>query len=148
MTNSAVTQNLAFDNSMKSEAGALMVLNKTIESYVTKNPLLAFAIEYKSQSKFIGVCGMSLVDKYSVEIFYAFLPDFWGKGLATETLIALRDYLMTFKDIKKLHGYIRPSNIASIKVVEKAKFVRKTLVDKEYFSEKVYLYTFNNTANS
>jgi len=144
MTNEAITQNLAFDNSMKTEAGALKVFNKTIDSYETKNPLLAFAVEHKSGNKFIGICGMSLVDKYSVEIFYAFLPDFWGKGFATETLIRLKDYLATDKKLKKMHAYIRPSNIASMKVAEKAEFVRKALVDKEYFDGKVYDYTFNN----
>lgn len=144
MTNGIITQNLAFDNSMKTEAGALIVLNNTIKSYETKNPLLAFAIEYKPNNNFIGICGISLVDKYSVEIFYAFLPDFWGKGFATETLIKLRDYLASDSGVKKIHAYIRPSNIASIKVAEKAKFVKDALVNKEYFEEKVYDYIFKN----
>ena len=122
MTNGIITQNLALDNSMKTQAGALLVLNKTIESYATKDSLLAFAIEHKSINTFIGICGISTVDTYSVEIFYAFLPGFWGKGFATETLIKLRDYLASETSVKKIHAYITPSNVAFIEVAGKAKF--------------------------
>jgi len=144
MTNSAITQNLAFDDAMKTAAGALIIFNKTIESYETENHSLAYAIESKPNNKFIGICGISPVYENSVEIFYAFLPDYWGKGFATETLIKLRDHLVNDTGVKKIHAYIRPTNIASVKVAEKAKFAKASLVDKEYFAEKVYDYTFSN----
>jgi ribosomal-protein-alanine N-acetyltransferase len=141
MTNPVITDNLALDSSMKTYEGALTVLDNTIKSYDKKNPLLAFAIELKLDISFIGICGISMFDEHSVEVFYALLPGFWGKGLATETLNLLKRHLLDDKKI--IHAYIRPSNIASIRVAEKAGFVRKSLVTKEYFVEQVYDYEFH-----
>jgi RimJ/RimL family protein N-acetyltransferase len=46
--------------------------------------------------------------------------EFWGKGLATRALTELVDELGT----RPLHAYVAPTNIGSIRVLEKCGFVR------------------------
>jgi RimJ/RimL family protein N-acetyltransferase len=46
--------------------------------------------------------------------------EFWGKGLATQALAELVDDLGT----RPLYAYVAPTNVASIRVLEKCGFVR------------------------
>jgi ribosomal-protein-alanine N-acetyltransferase len=80
------------------------------------------------------------LDHDVTEVFYAFFPNFWGKGFATEILLKLKDYLLQRHDLKEIHAFIKQQNIASIKVAEKAGFTFQGLVTKEGFSAKVFDY--------
>ena len=41
----------------------------------------------------MGCCGANPLDEQAVEIFYAVVPAFWGRGIATEMAQALTSYL-------------------------------------------------------
>jgi ribosomal-protein-alanine N-acetyltransferase len=57
-----------------------------------------------------------------VEIGYALLPEYWGRGLATE--LAIRCVRVGFEAIglRELVGLTRPANLASRRVLEKVGF--------------------------
>ena len=97
---SQVTDYLNFSDVEKTPEGARELLNMTLASYATSNPLLALVITKKASDRFIGSCGFSPLTKdYSCECFYALLPEYWGQGLATEAMKILFDY--GFKQLKK-----------------------------------------------
>ncbi|HEV7330544.1 MAG TPA: GNAT family N-acetyltransferase [Flavisolibacter sp.] len=140
MTNPSITDNLAFDDHLKSKEGALAILNHTIASYNAEQPLLAFAIVAKNNGSFMGACGINFLEQDKAEVFYAFFPEYWGKGFATEVLSKLKAYLVQMHAVKEIHAFIKPGNIASIKVAEKSGFINHGLVAKEGFSNKVFDY--------
>jgi RimJ/RimL family protein N-acetyltransferase len=71
----------------------------------------------------IGYCGLFYFPDVNgtseIEIGYRLVRSAWGKGLATEAAIAVRDYAFTSLRIKRLISIIDPSNIGSMRVAEK-----------------------------
>ncbi len=57
------------------------------------------------------------------EIGYWLLPQYWGKGIMTEVLQALIQYLFRDKKLHRVEALIEEGNAASIKVAEKSGFV-------------------------
>jgi RimJ/RimL family protein N-acetyltransferase len=54
------------------------------------------------------------------EIGYRLMPEFWGKGLATEAVRAWVGHCFTELDLPRVIAIIEPENGASIRVAEKA----------------------------
>ncbi|HZF65082.1 MAG TPA: GNAT family N-acetyltransferase [Chitinophagaceae bacterium] len=140
MTEPLITSNLAFDNSLKSEEGAVAILNQTVESYNSERPLLAFVVTEKISGAFMGACGINFLEPNKAEVFYAFFPEYWGNGFATEVLSKLKDHLVKDHVVKEIHAFITQHNIASMKVAEKCGFRKRGLVTKEGFSSEVFDY--------
>jgi ribosomal-protein-alanine N-acetyltransferase len=71
----------------------------------------------------IGYCGLfffpDVGGQPEIEIGYRFARSAWGQGYATEAALAVRDYAFTTLGIKRLIAMVDPSNVASIRVVEK-----------------------------
>ena len=87
-----------------------------------------FATVEKSSGKFIGWVGLKLnlgekeiLNGYTdfIDIGYRFLPNFWGKGYATEASLASIEY--GFKKLKYnvIYGAADVNNIGSNKVLNK-----------------------------
>lgn len=140
LCNRDVTDNLAFDENMKTAKGAKNLLELTISSYNTENPLLAFAIESYPDKQFLGVSGLNPLNEIEVEIFYALLPESWGKGLATEVLGGYVDYLFGNTSFGAIAAFITRNNDASKKVAEKNGFKNLGLVKNPNFEDEVFLY--------
>jgi ribosomal-protein-alanine N-acetyltransferase len=71
----------------------------------------------------IGDCGIILqqVEGESLyEIGYHLRRDFWGQGLATEAAIACRDWAFANLKTSRLISLIRPENVPSRRVAERA----------------------------
>ena len=79
-----------------------------------------YIVTLKETDEKTGVCGLvkrkGLED---VDIGYAFLPEFWAKGLATEASLAVKNYAKTTIGLKKLAGITYPKNTTSVRVLEK-----------------------------
>ncbi|MBS1786774.1 MAG: GNAT family N-acetyltransferase [Acidobacteria bacterium] len=54
-----------------------------------------------------------------VEVLYGLLPDYWGKGLATEAAEAILQYGFQQLRLERIYAGADPPNIASIKVMER-----------------------------
>lgn len=97
-------------------------------SYIQKGPMESYerlgfglyAVERKGDPAPIGICGLvkreSLED---VDIGFAFLPGFWGKGYAYESASAVMAYGRKTFDLTRLVAVTAPENHASIRVLEK-----------------------------
>lgn len=89
------------------------------------------AIE-KSSGNWIGWTGLKLNfenemngHKNYYDIGYRFMPEYWGKGYATESSIAARDYFFEHFKGEKLCGLAELDNAASCRVLEKIGLDRK-----------------------
>ena len=86
-----------------------------------------FAIEYRSDNRFIGLFGLKLGSpKYKqAEVWYKLHSDHWNKGIATEVLSRIIDY--GFDDLKlhRIQAGCAVENIGSIKVLEKVGMKRE-----------------------
>ena len=59
----------------------------------------------------------------SVEIGYLLLPEYHGKGIGTESLLALIKHIQQFfPTVKNINAIVTDGNVASCKVLEKAGF--------------------------
>jgi len=81
-----------------------------------------YIIKEKSSQKIIGSTGARLVDTVEVVTGYILAKDFWGKGYATETTLAI---VQEIKKVSKLKitAAVHPENTASKKVLVKAGFI-------------------------
>ncbi|NKI30438.1 GNAT family N-acetyltransferase [Croceivirga thetidis] len=79
--------------------------------------------------EFIGIAGMNLsLNKFKLgEIYYKILPDFWGKGYATEISKTLIKSGFEKFHLHKVEAGVATENIASIKVLEKSGMTREGL---------------------
>ncbi len=81
-----------------------------------------YAIIYKKNQQLIGFCGLliwNFEETEEIEIGYRLAREYWGKGLATEAAISVRDYAMNELNIDRLICIIEPENTRSIRVAEK-----------------------------
>lgn len=76
-----------------------------------------------------SVCGLAEFyglrdDVHKISIGYRFLEWSWGRGMATETVRLMVDYLYTQTDIQIITASTMVENIASARVLEKNDFIR------------------------
>lgn len=76
-----------------------------------------------------------------VEIGYHFLHRFWGRGLATEAVIAVRDHGFAL-GYRWLVSIIDPGNLASRRVADKSGLTQEKEVEK--WGKKVCIYSTSN----
>ncbi len=82
---------------------------------------LNLAILSEETEQLIGWCGLGPADwdQNQIEIYYTIASEHWGKGLATEAAIALKDYAFEIIELEKLVGIVATDNLASNKVLQK-----------------------------
>lgn len=66
-----------------------------------------------------GLRRVAIEGAQETEIAYALLPEFWGRGLATEIAQALRDIGFARLGLPTLVAFTLPDNLASRRVMEK-----------------------------
>lgn len=140
MTTREVTRYLAFPKEMKTHEGAKQLLDKTLQAYDSAKPLFALAVEVKASHNFVGCCGVNPLDQQTAEIFYAVVPDYWGRGIATEVAETLTSYLFENLSVKVIKAFIVPGQEASKHVAEKVGFQNTGLVKNPNFKQKVHQY--------
>jgi RimJ/RimL family protein N-acetyltransferase len=75
---------------------------------------------------FVGRGGLRhavLTGRADVELAYGLMPQFWGRGLATEFACAAVRIGLTDLGLKSVVGITVPDNLASCRVMEKVGFV-------------------------
>lgn len=95
------------------------ILNGPVASYA-KNCFGLYLVVLKETGESIGMCGLIKRDTLNdVDIGYAFLPKFWGKGYAVEAASAVKDYAKEVIRLKRLVAIVDPVNAGSIRMLEK-----------------------------
>lgn len=79
-----------------------------------------WATVYKPDNKVIGFTGLKyLPDIKATDIGYRYLPEYWGKGIATEAAQVTLSYGFEVLNLDKIVAIAMKENIASQKVLEK-----------------------------
>ena len=83
----------------------------------------------KDTKEFIGLAGISLsLNKFKLgEIYYELLPDYWGKGYATEISKLLIKAGFEEFHLHKVEAGIATENTKSIRVMKKSGMIREGL---------------------
>jgi RimJ/RimL family protein N-acetyltransferase len=82
-----------------------------------------FACVWKETGEVIGFSGLKYVPEISdTELGYRFLPEYWGRGLATEAGQASIEFARSDLGLKRLVALVHPDNVASASVVTKLGF--------------------------
>jgi len=86
----------------------------------------------KGTNEIIGFAGLKyLADLDEVDLGYRFLPQHWGKGLATEASIVCLAYGFETLGLRRIVGLTMPENRASMRVLEKVGMVRREPISYE-----------------
>ena len=122
MTDPESTKFLAFGEEHKSREGATELLEATIESYDSEDPLMAFAVENQETTQFVGFCGLTPREEGTVEIMYAVMPHVRGRGFATEVAATLAQHAVSQLGYRRVIAPISPEHGISKAVAAKAGF--------------------------
>ncbi|MDG1433921.1 MAG: GNAT family N-acetyltransferase [Saprospiraceae bacterium] len=112
---------------MKTEEEALDNIKWVTDQY-SKNKIGRWIMLKKSTNEFMGWTGLKLEDmemngnKYFYDVGYRILPKFWGKGYATESVIASVKYGFEEMKLNKINAAAHCKNIASCRVLQKVGF--------------------------
>lgn len=92
-----------------------------LADYSTKNPGLGlFAAIAKDSDDFIGWFELAHLDKTTeIELGYRLLPEYWGRGYASEGSAILRDYAFGVLKLDRIVGITHHDNLASQRVLQK-----------------------------
>ena len=107
------------DRGARSVSDAIKYIETGPVASYARNGFGLYLVELKESGESIGMCGLikreALAD---VDIGYAFLPKFWSKGYAVESALAVKEQARSL-ELKHLVAITDPSNIGSIRVLEK-----------------------------
>ena len=82
----------------------------------------------RETQRFAGRGGLQRVEiegRPEVEVGYAFLPAYWGRGLASEMVQRCQEIALRDLRLRELVGFTLPDNRPSRRVLEKAGFVHE-----------------------
>ncbi|WP_417315246.1 GNAT family N-acetyltransferase [Enterobacter sp.] len=93
-----------------------------------------FVIRLHGDDTPLGDIGLqiSAENPEEADIGYTVVPAAQGKGIASEALHAVCDYAFTRTGVKAINAYVLADNGGSVRVLEKAGFVRTQMLEKAY----------------
>jgi len=95
------------------------ILNGPVTSY-QQNGFGLWLVMLKESGEPLGMCGLIKRDILEdVDIGYAYLHQFWGKGYAYEAALAVLHYGRDVIGLKRIVAITAPENPGSIRVLEK-----------------------------
>jgi [ribosomal protein S5]-alanine N-acetyltransferase len=108
---------------------------------ITNDNGITWAITSKDDPKLMGTIGYWRLDKpnYRAEIGYMMHPDWQGKGLMQEAMTAVIDYGFKTMKLHSIEANVNPANEASIKLLEKNKFVQEAYFKENYYYDGKFL---------
>lgn len=104
-----------------------------VTSQYPKNKIGRWIMLEKATGEFMGWTGLKLEDMEMngqqdfYDVGYRMLPEFWGKGYATESAIASVKYGFEEMNLKKINAAAHSENLASRKVLQKAGLSEKEI---------------------
>ena len=130
-----------FPSGPRSREGALRELERCIALQEQHGFSLWAAID-KAEGRLIGRCGLlpqALQGRDEVEIAYLIDRAYWGRGLATEAALAIRDHGFGPLGRDRLVSIIHRDNLASRRVAEKVGLRPERLI--QFMRHRCWLYS-------
>jgi RimJ/RimL family protein N-acetyltransferase len=111
-----------------------------IRSVRNRTPETTFAIAVNGEP--VGSVGFVLrhdVERVSAEIGYWIAEPFWGRGIATDALIALTHHAITTHSLTRVYALPFARNAASCRVLEKAGYVLEARLRRSAIKDGVII---------
>ena len=105
----------------------------------------AFVLRSLSDGRFMGRAGLmetTVADETAVEVFYALLPEYWGRGYGSEIAASFVDYARLGLRVERLAAFALVENAASRRVLEKVGFTYRDEVVKAELPHARYRLVF------
>lgn len=117
-----------------SEQQALDLIQGLLYRFNEKKQI-RWGIHLKGHHGMIGSCGFHALEKenFKAEIGYELDPDYWGKGIMTETIAQIITYGFQELGLNRIEAFYNPLNIASRKVLKKNGFQFEGVLKKRFF---------------
>lgn len=104
------------------------------------NKGIYWSIARKDNQRMIGAIGVYITAKHRrAEICYDLGRDYWGQGIISRAIQAIKNYLFSKRNIQRLEAITLADNPASIKVLEKNGFQHEgRLHSYKFFNNQAY----------
>lgn len=119
-------------SNMKEAEDFITLINTNIDN----NEAILWAIVLKEYpKKTIGtICFWRMLkEHYRAELGYVLNPEYWNKGIMTESIRRILDYGFTILGLHSVEARINPDNIASASVLESTGFTREAYFKEDFF---------------
>ena len=122
-----------------------------LDCVIGLQPVTNFAISVKDEA--VGGIGFSIqtdVGFRSAEIGYWLGEEFWGRGIATDALVAVTEYAFANYDLSRVYAHVFEWNGASARVLEKAgynlegRMIKSVTKDGKTIDQLMYARTVND----
>lgn len=118
---------LDMDPEVRAQFPEGILTSEQIKERISKNKLSFkengfgdFAAVDLESGQFVGRAGFAPVDGGEIEVGYVLLRQFWGRGLAQESLRALLNWARENLDIPRIVAYAPKQHSASFNVMKKS----------------------------
>ncbi|WP_068986833.1 MULTISPECIES: GNAT family N-acetyltransferase [Lysinibacillus] len=111
-----------------------------------KSGFCFYLVERKEDNIPLGICGLVKRDSLEdVDIGFAFLPTYWGKGYAYEAASAVLAYGLDTLGLKRIVAITTQDNYASAKLLEKVGLKFERLVQLSNDEEELRLFSLDRS---
>ena len=119
------------------------LINGNIKNYSTHG-FGFYLVEVKETGESIGMCGLVKRDSLDdIDIGFAFLPQFIGKGYGFEAASATLKYAQTVLQIDRIIAIVNPDNVDSIKLIKKIGLHFEKMVQLSFADIELMLFGTN-----
>lgn len=111
-----------------------------IKKAIEEVPLVNFAIDVDGEA--VGGIGLGLntdIYLYSAEIAYWLAEPYWGKGITSEAVRQMIEYVYYYFDIIRLYAEVFETNKSSMRVLEKNGFYLEGVRRKAVFKNGAFI---------
>jgi len=117
---------LFFDEKVRQYLGGIITKEVALDklnSWINSEEELYFCVRISESGAFVGIISITEHhDKEFMELSYQFLPEFWGRGIAGESIRATLDFLRNNSAVKELVAETQNKNLGSCQLLEKLGF--------------------------
>ena len=124
------------------------LLNGSIKSY-KKYGFGFYAVVIKESNEPIGMCGLVKRDYLEdIDIGFAFLPQFMGKGYGFEVASATLNYAQNILKLAKIVAIVNPENSVSIGLIKKIGLQYEKMITLYPENKELMLFTLRRSGFS
>ncbi|MCM1991675.1 GNAT family N-acetyltransferase [Oceanirhabdus seepicola] len=95
---------------------------------------ITWGISLKESHEIIGILHCEIeIPKVRADFGYDLRPEYWNKGIMTETVKALLDFTFNKIDVYRIESAVSTQNYGSARVLEKSGFIKEGILRKRSF---------------